>query len=304
MATLNNICQKRQMLDAPLFALAQCVAAATLRVALDDARLDGFLVDGVLSVDECAALVAAAERVPAAAGGFTFWGDGAGCEARRLFRSADTLEARQPELARELWARMSPHAGGAVEIGAGSARFEPDLEGVWDPIGLNEHLLFARYAPGGHFAPHVDGQTELDFDTRSLFSVIIYLNDCARGGATRMLLGEQGDATERLPDGRLVARADAVAHVVAPVAGRALVFYQSALHDGEPVGAGAAKLIIRTDIVYRRREPLCVSEADARAYALYRRARDEEAAGRCADAAELFRAAFKASRTIARVYGG
>lgn len=325
---INNIVAKAGV-ERPLLGLTFTAARpAAVRHELDDAQLDGYILDGVLSPDECAALIQAAENVGAGEGGFSFWGGATAKDAdvgrlfrsadaleakqptaeesdvRRLFRSADTLEAKQPELAAELWARMAPLAGGAIEIAEGSSRYERDLEGVWEPVGLNEHLLFARYRTGGHFAPHVDGQTELDFDTRSLFSVILYLNDCARGGATRMLLGEQGAATERMPNGRLVARTHAVAQVVAPIAGRALVFYQAALHDGQPVGDGAEKYIVRTDIVFRRRQPLCVSEADLRAYGLYRRARDEEAAGRCSEAADLFRLAFKTSRVIALAYGG
>ena len=304
-AGLHNIVTKRTYCQ-PLPALRGAPACAPTRTELADPALDGYILDGVLSAAECAALVAATEAVGRAAGGFSFWGDAASGAAQAQFRSADTLETEQPALAAALWARIAPLAGADVEIGAdeASARWERDLEGTWEAYGLNAQLLFARYGAGGHFAPHVDGQTELDFNTRSLFSVIVYLNDCARGGATRMLRGEQADATERLADGRLVARAHAVAHVVPPRAGRALVFYQAALHDGEPVGAGCAKRIIRTDVLYRRREPLCVGEADVRAYGLYRRARDAEAAGRCAEAAELFRAAFKTSRAIARMYGG
>jgi hypothetical protein len=300
---INNIVSKRTHAG-PLLTLRGAPACALTRTELADPALDGYILDGVLSADECAALVNATEAVGVADGGFSFWGDASGA-AHARFRSADTLEAEQPALAAALWARIAPLAGADVDIGGEvSARWERDLEGTWEPYGLNTQLLFARYGPGGHFAPHVDGQTELDFNTRSLFSVIIYLNDCAQGGATRMLRGEQAGATERLADGRLVAQPHAVAQVVPPRAGRALVFYQAALHDGEPVGAGCAKRIIRTDILYRRREPLCVGEADVRAYELYRRARDAEAAGHCTEAAALFRAAFKTSRAIAEMYGG
>lgn len=300
---MNNIVAK-PILDRPLAELDEHASTAARRVELADPALDGFVLDGLLSTAECERLIAEAERVPRADGGFSFWGDAANPGEQRRFRSADTLETAQPKLAAQLWARMEPLVGGAVEIAPGSERFERDLEGVWEPFGLNEHLLLARYGPGGHFAPHVDGQTEIDFNTRSLFSVIVFLNDCADGGATRLLRGEQGEATERLPDGSLVARARSVAQVVPPVAGRALGFYQATLHDGEAVGPGCAKYIVRTDILYRRREPLCVSAADVRAYELYRRAREEEAAGRCAEAAELFRASFKTSRAIASMYGG
>ncbi|KAJ1634602.1 hypothetical protein T492DRAFT_972124 [Pavlovales sp. CCMP2436] len=270
----NNIVAKRA-LERPLLTLG-CHGPGDgelRRTELAEPGLDGYLLDGVLTAAECAQLVAAAES------------------------------ARQAAIAAELWARMKPFTSEPIAITPDSPRFERDLEGIWEPVGLNEQLLFARYGPGGHFAPHVDGQTELDFDTRSLFSVIIYLNSCILGGATRMLRGEQGEATERAEDGRLVARPEAVGQVVEPLCGRALVFYQAALHDGEPVGQGAAKFIIRTDIVYRRRTPICVTEADVRAYGLYRRARDEESAGRCLEAAELFRLAFKTSRTIGQLYG-
>jgi hypothetical protein len=300
---INNIVAKRAY-ERPLLALDPTLSESVRRIALCDPPVDGYLLDGVLSAAECRALVAALEAVAPEEGGFSFWGDASSREANRRLRSADTLEARQPALAAELWARMRVLAAEPVEIVPGDERFECDLEGTWEAVGLNEHLLFARYGPGGHFAPHADGQTELDFNTRSLFSVILYLNDCAEGGATRILTGEQADATERRADGMLVARPGAVAHIVAPVAGRALAFYQAVLHDGQPVGAGACKYIVRTDIIYARREPLCTAEEDVRAYALYQRARDEESSGRSAEAAELFRRAFKTSRAIARIYGG
>lgn len=57
------------------------------------------------------------------------------------------------------------------------------FEGTWRACGVNEHLLFARYGPGGHFSPHTDGYTIVDFNCRSLFTVLVYLNDCGGGGA-------------------------------------------------------------------------------------------------------------------------
>ena len=74
------------------------------------------------------------------------------------------------------------------------SRWERDIDGDWYPtgshrsvanclsdqlyIGLNPILLFGRYEEGGHFAPHTDGNTIIDFNHRSLRSVIIYLSDC------------------------------------------------------------------------------------------------------------------------------
>ena len=42
-------------------------------------------------------------------------------------------------------------------------------------------LLFGKYGPGCHFSPHTDGNNVLDFNNRSLFTVIIYLNTCTNG---------------------------------------------------------------------------------------------------------------------------
>jgi hypothetical protein len=58
---------------------------------------------------------------------------------------------------------------------------------------VNPNMLFNRYAPGGHFSPHTDGYTIIDFNVRSMYSCLIYLNDCPLGGATRMM-EESGDA--------------------------------------------------------------------------------------------------------------
>lgn len=311
---INNIVAKRAYHRRLIPPLAEPSTLPPCRAPLELPD-DAFVVENLLAPAECEALLAAAEAVPPDDGGFSFWGaDCADADRARRFRSADTLEAFQPELCEQLWARLAPFVPAELRIEPASERFERDLEGTWTPYGLNPHLLFARYAEGGHFAPHVDGQTELDFNTRTLFSVIIYLGSTAEGGATRLLRGEQADATERDGaeradgagggGGRLVARADAVRTAVRPVAGRALGFYHQQLHDGEPVGGGCRKDIVRTDVLYRRREPLCTSEKDVRAYELYRRARDAEAAGAHTEAAALFRASFKASETIARMYGG
>ena len=76
--------------------------APTTPVASSLAPVDGaFLIDQLLSTDECDRLVAAAEK----SGGFAFW-DPDGGEARRSVRNADTLELADPEFCAALWARL------------------------------------------------------------------------------------------------------------------------------------------------------------------------------------------------------
>lgn len=205
--------------------------------------LDGCLVSGLLSPGECAALVAAASGLD---GGFSPWSTD---EAASRFRRADTLEAACPFAAAELWARLTPLVPAAVRLGADDtdARCERGLEGDWAAAGLNHCLLFGRYGPGGHFSPHTDGATVVDWNLRSLYSVIIYLDDCPLGGGTA-LYAAAGDAAERpgglyaLDEGGRL-RWPGVGHAwVAPCArGSALVFHQGLPHEGVPVGPGCAK---------------------------------------------------------------
>ena len=49
-------------------------------------------------------------------------------------------------------------------------------------------------------------------------------------------------------------------------AGSALLFYQTVVHEGEPVGAGCHKFIIRTDLMFQRDTPCCDSESDVTAF--------------------------------------
>lgn len=68
----------------------------------------------------------------------------------------------------ESFALLTSHAASVFDL--------QDIEGTWSAYGINHELMFGRYGPGGHFAPHTDGYTVRDFNHRSLYSVIIYLN--------------------------------------------------------------------------------------------------------------------------------
>lgn len=130
--------------------------------SVDLSPVDGFLVDGLLTAAECARLVQAAEQ----SGGFAFW-DPIGGEKRRSVRNADTLEFEDPSFCEALWNRLAPLVPQRVRFGEENE--ERELAGEWAATGLNPHLLINRYSAGGHFAPHADGSTLLDFNHRSLY---------------------------------------------------------------------------------------------------------------------------------------
>jgi hypothetical protein len=66
-------------------------------------------------------------------------------------------------------------------------------------------------------------------------------------------------------------------------------FEQDIPHEGEPVGEGCEKYIIRTDIMFERRPMLLTSDTDKEAYRLYREAECLECEGDPLEAAKLFR---------------
>ena len=52
--------------------------------------------------------------------------------------------------------------------------------------------------------------------------------------------------------------------------GRCLIFDQSLVHEGVPPLSPHYKYIIRSDVMFTRVPPVCNTEADLRAYSLYR----------------------------------
>lgn len=54
--------------------------------------------------------------------------------------------------------------------------YSSELIGTWQPCSLNPDMLFAYYPSGGGFSPHTDGNAILNFNNRSRYSVVIYLN--------------------------------------------------------------------------------------------------------------------------------
>lgn len=293
----NNICQKTLSVLGEI-RLNEGVNPASLVTTLaslpsctvGDDVLDGCVLHEVLTRDECERLIAAAE-----AGGFSFWDVNGVNDRSKSVRNADTVEFVDEELCRALWERLKPFVPDRVDIRQDQERYESDLEGSWQASGLNPHLLINRYRPGGHFSPHMDGSTVVDFNNRSLYTVLICLNDCPDGGATQLLHQEQGRATELDAEGSMVARADCVAHAEKPISGKGILYWHQVrivvsgrafthlstsnrrrhassskvLHAGEPVGAGCVKYNLRTDVMYGRDPPACTEPKDLEAFSLY-----------------------------------
>lgn len=233
------------------------------------------------------------------------------CMANGLYMGAwlTTLqvEVHDPALAERIWQRVKDFIEPTVDIAESDTRCEAGMDGRWEAFGINPYLLFARYGPGGHFSPHTDGYTIVDFNTRSLYSFLLYLNDCKEGGSTRLLSkrkdGQGADTFEVDAAGRFRWDESRVLDLAPCKTGTALVFSQDLPHEGEPVGEGCAKYLIRTDVMYRRVPPLLDTPNDKKAFELYREAELLEADGHPAEAAKMFRRCMKLSPGLAEVYG-
>ena len=159
--------------------------------------LDAFVLSELLSVEECAALRRCAE-----AADYSFWN---AATSVATYRNSDTVEITSDQVAGEIWARVKHSVVPRVTIGAGAGAktqlWEPGLEGEWEAYGINAHLLFNRYAPGGHFSPHTDGATVVDMNRRSLYSMLVYLNRCPEecGGGTALFAPPEGTSLAGRP---------------------------------------------------------------------------------------------------------
>ncbi|KAG5508704.1 hypothetical protein JKF63_05202 [Porcisia hertigi] len=280
-------------------------------VPTGDGEVDCIVLENLLTHEECDQLMEACEKV-----GYTFWlqkehtdtdGEVACGDTSKAVRIVDTIEADFPHLSARLYDRISrvvplEPKSFSEDMPQADKLFERDLVGTWVPHALSENLLFGRYSPGGHFMPHVDGSTIVDLNTRSFYTLLIYLNDCPHGGETFVFAGEQCevmylDTETNKYRGHNTQRVG----TVYPKKGSAAFFYYSLLHEGAPVIQGS-KYICRADLLYRRTPAIFASEADAKAFRLYQEARIAESQGDANRACQLFQRVKKFSEGVAAIY--
>lgn len=273
---------------------------------------DCIVVDNFLSSEECDLLIQACEKV-----GYTFWqqalhheqdGEKNIDENTKAVRIVDTIEAKFPHLSQIITERIKQVVkletkSFSEDMLDAEALFERDIQGDWEPYGLSENLLLGRYRPGGHFMPHIDGSTIVDINTRSMYTLLIYLNDVQSGGETFLLSGDQCNITKiDEKDGTLRGSAEARIGVIKPCKGSAAFFYHNLLHEAAPVGEGGIKYICRADLLYKRNPPILTSKEDDEAFKLYERARVEESKGNALEACKMFQKVRTISRGVAELY--
>jgi hypothetical protein len=314
MLSYNNIIEKgepenKDIIDHALDGMTK-LPQPTL-VPMGDGTTDCIVLENFLTHEECDLLMAACEKV-----GYSFWhqknhsdvdGEAKCDEVSKAVRVVDTIEANFPHLSVQLFERISRVVNleskvFSEDMPRADELYERDIAGTWVPHALSENLLFGRYRPGGHFMPHVDGSTVVDLNTRSFYTLLIYLNDVPRGGETFVFAGEQCKVMYLDPENHKY-RGNAAQRVgaVHPRKGSAAFFYYSLLHEGAPVEEGQ-KYICRADLLYRRTPAIFTTEADTKAFDLYQEARLAESHGDAQRACELFQRVGKLSKGVAAIY--
>ena len=179
---ISNVVDKAEVLP-EMFPLTE---ADDVKVTFHEiSGCDAFFLDGVLTTTECQQLIRQADGL------WTFW-ENDPARPRISFRNAHTIEVTHQELADRIWHRISDFVRpDVVMLDEDDPRFEIDIEGTWKPYATNPKLLLSRYLEGGHFSPHTDGTTVIDFNRRTFYSCVLFLNSSSWGGHTRLYDDEQ-----------------------------------------------------------------------------------------------------------------
>jgi len=140
-------------------------------------------------------------------------------------------------------------------------------DGIWVPISVNQVIKFAKYDKGGKFLPHFDNMFVANENEKSIFTIIVYLNDNFEGGSTTFykrpvdnklpfLYSNSSSLSESIKK----ALGEHVCQVKAKT-GTCVVFKHDVLHSGDEVTninntinatGGSCKYIIRAEIMFKR----------------------------------------------------
>jgi predicted 2-oxoglutarate/Fe(II)-dependent dioxygenase YbiX len=179
---------------------------------LDGSAPLAWMVDGVLTSEECAATIAKIEELGPEAAPIT---TAVGFVMRPEVRNNERVIFDSVVLAKTLYDRIVSTV--------------PDPLAGMKPVGANERFRCYRYKPGQQFKAHYDGAFQRDAHECSLLTLMVYLNDGFEGGDTAFL---DFDVT------------------AIPRAGSALLFQHRMLHEGCQVISGT-KYVLRSDVMYR-----------------------------------------------------
>lgn len=202
-----------------------------------------FYVDGILTDTECSALIQFAEMA-----GFQ---DLAGY--RKGYRDNQRVSIYDLEAAEILMTRIEWLLPKEIQIG----------RITWEVSHMFPLFRFGKYNPNDKFVAHKDAGVQHTNDRRPVLTVMWYLNAVEDADQPDVPCGR----TRMLTLNKSCKKSDdkcEVLDAVEPRAGRCVIFSQGCIyHDGETVkNCVKPKYIMRTDIMYRRKEDEAASKHD------------------------------------------
>lgn len=165
------------------------------------------------------------------------------CGYSSSIRVTDRLQVESQRAADSLYQRIRPFVKDCIDLSQDWPRgIQKNYHGwKYYPCGLNESLRFCRYEEGGFFLPHHDGGFDRNEFERSLYTLMVYLNDDFEGGATNFYREDQRHYTPGDPS--------KIVYTYQPQAGDVIVFHSQIVHDGSLVTKGY-KYILRSEVMY------------------------------------------------------
>jgi hypothetical protein len=227
---------------------------------LESQRGDAFLLENVLTVEECQQLRAAATQLGWRPDQPTTLDQPTGIDSCEWLVDESIISVLSDRVRPYLPHSDADISSGTTSLGSCITRYH----------SINPRWRFFRYGPNCVYRPHIDGSwpasrvnangqyecysQDSDGSTiKSFHTFLIYLNDNFLGGQTRFYTPQTNgdDTNDRL-----------VAHGVTPHCGSVLVFSQgntaSLLHEGSAVTQGH-KFVIRTDVLYQTKTERTIS---------------------------------------------
>ncbi|KAG2393822.1 hypothetical protein C9374_003586 [Naegleria lovaniensis] len=209
-----------------------------------------FTISSILYPEECHELIESTEQI-----GYQDIDD----EYVKEYRNSQRVLVKSKKLANLIWKRIIPFF--KVSDIEKVKPYGFNNNGRWLPVRLNECMRFSKYSDQTFFKPHMDAQFVADENEKSIFTVLIYLNNSSYGPS----LFKKVQLLKNLDTNDITVTFLKIGHVM-PTKGTVAIFNHDLWHSGEMVN-NETKYILRTEIIFQRidsesiyRVPLCDNE--------------------------------------------
>lgn len=172
-------------------------------------------------------------------------------EYLRKERDNQRVLSQDKEFADILFSRISKHLddNNLKPCGFGT-------KGKWSPLKINSCFRYSKYvSPSVGFVPHRDATYIEDEDTRSILSILIYLNDDYQGGSTIFYKTHNKRTMDQIVEDEMSFGYDERFQYKGKK-GSVLIFNHNMIHKGDQIHRGT-KYLIRSDIIYK-----CIRDKD------------------------------------------